>query len=41
MSNYTIGGVLSIKCKDRQQRLVAYFSKSLNEIEIRRCKVQV
>ena len=34
--NYTIyimGGILSMKCKNEQQRLVAYLSKSLNEIE--------
>ena len=33
MSDYATGGVLLMKCKDRQQRLVAYLSKSLNEIE--------
>ena len=32
-SDYMIEGVLSIQCSDRQQRLVAYFSKSLNETE--------
>ena len=33
MSDYVTGGVLSMECKDRQQRLVAYLLKSLNEIE--------
>ena len=32
-SNFAIGGVLSIKCKDNKWRLVAYVSKSLNETE--------
>jgi len=32
-SNFAIGGVLSIKCKDGKWRLVAYISKLLNEIE--------
>jgi len=32
-SNFAIGGVLSIKCKDNKWRPVAYISKSLNEIE--------
>jgi len=30
-SNFTMGGVLSIKCEDGKWRLVAYISKSLNE----------
>jgi len=38
---YAMGGVLLMECSDRQWRLVAYLSKSLNEIkrnyEIRRC----
>ena len=33
MSDYTMEGVLFIECKNRQQRLVAYLSKSLNKIE--------
>ena len=32
-SNFAIGGVLSIKCKDNKWRPVAYISKSLNETE--------
>ena len=32
-SNFTIGGILSIKCEDGKWRLVAYISKSLNETE--------
>jgi len=32
-SNFATGGILSIKCKDNRWRLVAYISKSLNEIE--------
>ena len=32
-SDYVIGGVLSIKCEDEKWRLVAFFSKSLNETE--------
>jgi len=31
VSNFTMGGVLSIKCKDSKWRPVAYISKSLNE----------
>jgi len=31
--NYTMRGVLSMKCEDGQWRLVAYLSKSLNEIK--------
>ena len=31
--NYTMEGVLPIKCKDRCWKLVVYLSKSLNEIE--------
>ena len=30
---YTTGGVLSMKYEDEQQRLIVYFSKSLNKIE--------
>jgi len=33
VSDYVIGGVLSIECKDRLWRLVAFLSKSLNETE--------
>ena len=33
VSDYVTGGVLSMKCVDRKWRLVAYLSKSLNEIE--------
>ena len=33
MSYYTMKGVLLMKCEDRQWRLVAYLSKSLNEME--------
>jgi len=32
-SNFVIGGVLSIKCKDSKWRLVAYISKLLNKTE--------
>ena len=32
-SNYTTGGVLSIKCSDNLWRLVAFISKSLSDIE--------
>jgi len=32
-SNYTTGGVLSTKCKNRKWRLVAFISKLLNTIE--------
>ena len=32
-SNFVIGGVLSIKCKDSKWRLVTYISKLLNETE--------
>ena len=32
-SNFGMGGVLSIKCKDNKWRPVAYISKSLNEME--------
>ena len=32
-SNFTMGGVLSIKCKDNKWRSVTYISKSLNETE--------
>jgi len=39
--DYAMGGVLLMECSDGQWRLVAYLSKSLNEIEknyeIRRC----
>ena len=33
-SDFVIGGVLSMKCKDEKWRPVAYISKSLNEAEI-------
>ena len=32
-SNFAIGGVLSIKCKDNKWRPVAYISKPLNKTE--------
>jgi len=32
-SNFAMGGMLSIKCKDNRWRPVAYISKSLNETE--------
>ena len=32
-SDFTMGGVLSMKYEDKRQRLVAYISKSLNEAE--------
>ena len=32
-SEYTIGGVLSMKCEDKKWRLVAFILKSLNEAE--------
>ena len=32
-SDYTIGEVLSMECKDGLWRLVAFLSKSLNETE--------
>jgi len=32
-SDYAIGGVLSMECKDRLWRPVAFLSKSLNKIE--------
>jgi len=32
-SDYAIGGVLSMECEDGLWRLVAFLSKSLNEIE--------
>ena len=32
-SNYVTGGVLSMKCPDEQQRLVAFISKSLSDTE--------
>ena len=31
VSDYEIGEVLSMECKNRQQRLIAYLSKSLNQ----------
>jgi len=34
MLDYTIREVLSMECKDGRWRPVAYFSKSLNEMEI-------
>ena len=33
VSDYTMGGVLSIECKDGKWRPVAFLSKSLNETE--------
>ena len=33
ISDYAIGGVLSMECEDGQQRPVAFLSKSLNETE--------
>ena len=33
LSDYVIEGMLSIECKYRQWRLVAYLSKSLNKTE--------
>ena len=33
VSDFVMGGVLSIKCKDKKWRPVAYISKSLNEAE--------
>ena len=33
MSDYAIGGVLSMECKDKKQQPVAFLSKSLNETE--------
>ena len=33
VSDYVMGGVLSMECKDRRWRPVAYLSKSLNEME--------
>jgi len=33
VSDYAIGEVLSIKCKDGRWRSVTFLSKSLNEIE--------
>ena len=32
-SDYTMGEVLSMECKDGRQRLVAFLSKSLNKTE--------
>jgi len=32
-SNFTMGGVLSVKCEDGKWRPVAYISKLLNEME--------
>ena len=32
-SDYAIGGVLSMECKDGLWKLVAFLSKSLNEME--------
>ena len=32
-SDYTIGGVLSMKCKDKKWRPVVYISKLLNNTE--------
>ena len=33
ISDYAMGGVLSMKCRDGKWRLVAFLSKSLNEME--------
>ena len=33
VSDYDIGGVLSMECEDKKQRPVDFPSKSLNEIE--------
>ena len=33
VSNYTTGGVLSIKCSDKMWRPVTFISKSLNDTE--------
>jgi len=33
VSDYATGGVLSMECKDKLWRLVAFISKSLNEME--------
>ena len=33
VSDFAMGGVLSMKCKDERWRPVAYISKSLNEAE--------
>ena len=33
VSDYTIGGILSMECEDERWRLVVYLSKSLNETE--------
>jgi len=33
ISDYATGGVLSMECEDGRQRLVAYLSKSLNEMK--------
>ena len=33
VSDYVIGGVLSIECEDGKWRPVAFFSKSLNKTE--------
>ena len=33
VSDYVMGGVLSIECRDRKWRPVTYLSKSLNEME--------
>ena len=33
VSNYTMGGVLSMKCSDKLWRLVAFISKSLSDTE--------
>ena len=34
ISDFAMGGVLSIKCEDERQRPVAYISKLLNEAEM-------
>ena len=33
ISDYAMGGVLSMKCRDGKWRLVAFLSKSLNEMK--------
>ena len=33
VSDYTTGGMLSIKCKNKKWKSVAFLSKSLNETE--------
>ena len=33
ISDYAMGGVLFMECKDKRQKLVVFLSKSLNKIE--------